>query len=78
MKKPGLFVLLAALCMALSGCQVTGEVENQAYVLVLALDSADDGDLTLTVRVPQIGKSGGKGEQEKGGDRKKEADSNIS
>ena len=68
MKKSGMLVLLAALCIALSGCQVTGEVENQAYVLVLALDSAEDGALTLTARVPQIGKSGNKGEQEKAGD----------
>ena len=63
-----MLALLAVLCAALSGCHVTGEVENQAYVLVLALDSADDGALMLTARVPQIGKSNAKGEQGENGD----------
>ena len=68
MKKLGMLALLAVLCAALSGCHVTGEVENQAYVLVLALDSADDGALMLTARVPRIGKSSAKDEQGKNGD----------
>ena len=49
---------MIALSVALCGCQVTGEVENQAYVLVLAVDQADDGGVTLTARVPRIGKGG--------------------
>lgn len=57
--------LLLALGLLLCGCQDTGEVENQAYVLVLALDRTDEGGLALTARVPKIGKSGAK--DEKGG-----------
>ena len=55
-------VLIALLCPLLCGCQDTGEVENQAYVLVLALDRTEDGALALTARVPRIGKGNTKGE----------------
>ena len=58
-----LLALIPALGMLLSGCQDIGEVENQAYVLVLALDTAEDGALELTVRVPGIGKSDTKGKE---------------
>ena len=34
--------------LLLCGCGVSGEVENQAYVLVLGVDRADDGQLELT------------------------------
>jgi len=60
-----LTALIALLALLLSGCQNTGEVENQAYVLVLALDGDGDGHLALTVRVPRIGQNGaqsGKGD----------------
>ena len=57
-----LVAFIAILGLTLSGCQEIGEVENQAYVLVLAMDHAEDGALTLTARVPKIGKGGGKGE----------------
>ena len=52
-----LLAVLWILCLTLGGCQVSGEVENQAYVLVLALDRSDDGMLALTARVPRIGKT---------------------
>ena len=52
------FYLIA--CLALCGCQVSGEVENQAYVLVMALDRTQDGALGLTVRIPSVGKSDAK------------------
>lgn len=58
MRRLRLCGLMIALSLALCGCQVIGEVENQAYVLVLAMDRADDGGLTLTARVPRIGKGG--------------------
>lgn len=58
-----LIALISALGLLLCGCQDTGEVENQAYVLVLALDTAEDGALELTVRVPGIGKSDAKGKE---------------
>lgn len=51
-------------CLLLCGCQVSGEVENQAYVLVLGLDRTEDGLLSLTARVPKIGKS----DSDKGGE----------
>lgn len=60
MRLTALIVLLALL---LGGCQDTGEVENQAYVLVLALDGVGDGGLTLTARVPKIGKSDAQGDK---------------
>ena len=37
MRKAMLIALFTALVPVLCGCQDTGEVENQAYVLVLAL-----------------------------------------
>jgi len=58
-----LAALIVSLCLPLCGCQETGEVENQAYVLVLALDRGDNGGLTLTARVPKIGKGGGKDDE---------------
>lgn len=58
-----LIVFIGALGLLLCGCQDTGEVENQAYVLVLALDTAEDGALALTARVPGIGKGGAKGKE---------------
>lgn len=60
MRLAALIVLLALL---LCGCQDTGEVENQAYVLVMALDAVGEDDLTLTVRVPKIGKGDAQGDK---------------
>ena len=57
MRIPGIIAMLSALALLLSGCGVSGEVENQAYVLVLGVDRVEDGRLRLTARVPQIGKS---------------------
>ena len=54
--------LIAMLCPLMCGCQDTGEVENQAYVLVLALDRTEDGALALTARVPRIGRNSAKGD----------------
>ena len=55
-------------CMALGGCQRTGEGENQAYVLMLGLDRGQDGLLRLTARVPKVGRnSSGDGGQASGG-----------
>ena len=51
--------VLLLMAMSLSGCRVTGEVENQAYVLVLGVDRLAGGELSLTARVPRIGKASG-------------------
>ena len=52
-----LWTILMLVCIALGGCQVSGELENQAYVLVLGIDRTEGGGLELTARVPKIGKS---------------------
>ena len=57
MRVTRLFALIALPCLLLCGCQRTGEVENQAYVLVLGMDRAEDGLLRLTARIPKVGKS---------------------
>ena len=59
--------MLALSALMLCGCHVSGELENQAYVLVLGVDRESDGQLLLTARVPQIGK-GKPGEESGGGD----------
>ena len=58
-----LFALWLVLCLALSGCQVSGEIENQAYVLILGAERLEDGQVGLTARVPKIGKSAGGGDK---------------
>lgn len=62
-------LLLGLVCLGIAGCGVTGEVENQAYALLMGVDRASDGGIELTVRIPRIGrgaegdgKSGGEGE----------------
>lgn len=62
-----LIALIALSALALGGCHVSGELENQAYVLTLGIDRAADGQLLLNARVPQIGK-GKPGEESGGGD----------
>ena len=52
-----LTVAALVIIMLLDGCGLSGEVENQAYVLELGIDMADSGALELTARVPRIGKS---------------------
>ena len=63
MQRMRLAALIVLLALLLGGCQDTGEVENQAYVLVLALDAVGDGGLALTARVPKIGKSDAQGDK---------------
>lgn len=67
MRTARLAAWLIALCLALTGCQRTGEVENQAYVLILGMDRAEDGALRLTAQVPRIGKSAPGGNDKPGG-----------
>ncbi len=67
MQRMRLAALIVLLALLLGGCQDTGEVENQAYVLVLALDAVGDGGLALTARVPKIGKSDAQGDKGESG-----------
>jgi len=50
MKKLLLSALLAALCLALSGCGGGQEIESCLFVLAMAVDPAPDGNLTVTVK----------------------------
>ena len=54
-------LLLLAAVLFLNGCGTTGEVENQAYALVLGIDRTDAGGIGLTMRIPRIGHSGNPG-----------------
>lgn len=62
MRVARLLALLLLPCLALGGCQRIGEVENQAYVLILGLDREQDGLLRLTARVPKVGGRGDSGD----------------
>ncbi len=54
-----LALLLSLTALLLTGCGgTTGEVENQAYALVLGIDRADTGGIELTMRIPRIGHPG--------------------
>ncbi|MBR0369006.1 MAG: hypothetical protein IJH86_11520 [Clostridia bacterium] len=63
-----IITLLLLIIPALSGCAVTGEVENQAYALVMGVDQTSAGGIDLTIRIPRIGHgdSGGEGAVGKG------------
>lgn len=60
-------IILLILSLLLGGCSPSGEVENQAHVLVLGVDREPSGGICLTMRIPRIGKAetkstGGSGE----------------
>lgn len=54
MKTVRLVALLLCIVLACAGCN-SGEVENQAYALVMGVDY-DGTDIKLTIRIPKIGK----------------------
>lgn len=61
-----LTLILCLLCAVLTGCAVTGEVENQAYALVMGVDGTQDGGIELTIRIPRIGQGDRDGEESGG------------
>lgn len=63
-----LILLILLILPLLTGCAVTGEVENQAYALVMGVDQTPAGGIALTIRIPRIGHrdSGGEGAVGKG------------
>ncbi len=69
MRVTRLFALAVALCLILGGCQRTGELENQAYVLILGVDLLPEGGLRLTARVPKVGNSAPEGDKSGGGSK---------
>jgi len=48
-------LLLVCAALALSGCGISAEVENQAYALILGVDRLNGGKLELTARIPRGG-----------------------
>ncbi len=64
MKTARVIALLAVAALCLTGCNSSGELEKQAYVLVLGADRRADGSLELTARVPRIGGKGASDKQE--------------
>lgn len=63
MRAVALSVAFLLCCVALGGCRLSDEVENQAYVLALGVDRLADGKLALTARVPKIGGRSATGDQ---------------
>ena len=59
MRRIGITLIVAA-CLLLGGCAVSGEVENQAYALVLGIDR-DAAGIGLSIRIPRIGQAQSKG-----------------
>lgn len=64
MRRTGIALLIIAVALTACGCAVTGEVENQAYALVMGVDIEPDGGIGLTIRIPRIGQGdSGEGEE---------------
>lgn len=58
MRKTAALIFLILICILTAGCSQVKQVENQAYIIVMGLDRADDGQLEMTVQLPQIAASG--------------------
>lgn len=56
MRRTGLLICAILSALLLGGCRLSGELENQAYVLVMGIDRVGDGRLAITVRVPKVGR----------------------
>lgn len=60
--------LLLAAAFLLSGCSLSTQLEDQAYVLVMGLDRTQDGQIELSTQIPKIsgsmGESGSSGKAE--------------
>jgi len=60
--------LALTLCLILAGCARTGEIEHQAYALVLGVDLKGE-QIELTMRIPRIGQAQGNGGEASGDER---------
>ncbi len=67
MRTVNMITLLAFAALCLTGCNLSGELEKQAYVLILGVDSLTNGELELTARVPRIGGKNASGKSEESG-----------
>ena len=57
MRKASLMLLALLPVLLLSGCSASRQVEHQAYVIAMGVDSLPDGRIELSVQIPRI--SGG-------------------
>lgn len=61
--KNGKILLLLIICMAmLGGCSQSRQVENQAYVIVLGVDTNEAGEIVLNAKIPTLSASGSEDE----------------
>lgn len=58
MRKTAAILIFLLICILTSGCSQVKQVENQAYIIVMGLDRADDGQIEMTVQLPHIASSG--------------------
>lgn len=59
-------MLLLLLCTAmLCSCSQSRQVENQAYVIVLGVDTNDSGEIVLSAKIPTLSASGSEDEPSK-------------
>ncbi len=76
MKKPlssiaGIIIILAILCIALTGCYDSREIDDMAYVVAIGLDTGKTNKLMMTLQIvvpPKIkgGEGGGGGDTKEG------------
>jgi len=62
-----LFITASACMLLLSGCTQSRQVENQAYVIALGVDSGETGGIALTAKIPALSSSSSEGKPS-GGD----------
>ena len=68
MNKTRMAAFSLILCLVLTGCARTGEIEHQAYALVLGVDLNGD-QIELTMRIPRIGQAQGSSGEASGDER---------
>ncbi len=54
-----IFILVFLNLLLCCGCAQSRQIENQAYVIVLGIDAADNGGITLTAKIPVLSSQGG-------------------
>ena len=58
--------ILLVCCILLNGCSSNPSIENQAYVLVMGVDTMPGDRIGLTILIPKIGASGGASQEDSG------------
>ena len=74
MKRPSLFLILLLLPLLLGGCSGGQEIESCLFVIAMAVDPAQDGNLTVTVKAlsgsQEAATGGAQSEEDAGGGEK--------